>query len=185
MDYVSTRNKAARVTAAYAIANGIASDGGLYCPTGFPALAAEDWEALAGMDYKGRDVYKRQVQRGADRGKVLVRAQAAVHLAEIAGVVAVAVGFKKRGKIYGVAAKLGDVLRPAAGFPDAGYGLAIVDARRAAEADRIDLIEYAFISPHRCKLLSAPSGDIVIVYTMDAAKPVSYTHLDVYKRQSL
>ena len=53
MDYVSTRNKAARVTAAYAIANGIASDGGLYCPTGFPALAAEDWEALAGMDYKG------------------------------------------------------------------------------------------------------------------------------------
>ena len=54
MDYVSTRNKAARVTAAYAIANGIAPDGGLYCPTGFPALAAEDWEALAGMDYKGR-----------------------------------------------------------------------------------------------------------------------------------
>ena len=39
------------------------------------------------------------VQRGADRGKVLVRAQAAVHLAEIAGVVAVAIGFKKREKL--------------------------------------------------------------------------------------
>ena len=54
MDYVSTRNKANKVTAAYAIANGIAPDGGLYCPTAFPALTEEDWHALAQLDYKGR-----------------------------------------------------------------------------------------------------------------------------------
>ena len=38
MDYVSTRNKERKVSAAYAIANGIAPDGGLYCPTAFPTL---------------------------------------------------------------------------------------------------------------------------------------------------
>ena len=41
MDYVSTRNKERKVSAAYAIANGIAPDGGLYCPTAFPALCVQ------------------------------------------------------------------------------------------------------------------------------------------------
>lgn len=54
MEYVSTRDKTRKVSAAYAIANGIAPDGGLYCPTEFPALTAEDWHALANLDYKGR-----------------------------------------------------------------------------------------------------------------------------------
>ena len=54
MDYVSTRDKSRKVSAAYAIANGIAPDGGLYCPTEFPVLTAEDWHALANLDYKGR-----------------------------------------------------------------------------------------------------------------------------------
>ena len=54
MDYVSTRDKSRKVSAAYAIANGIAPDGGLYCPTAFPALTAEDWHAMANLDYKGR-----------------------------------------------------------------------------------------------------------------------------------
>ena len=54
MEYVSTRDKSRKVSAAYAIANGIAPDGGLYCPTEFPALTAEDWHALANLDYKGR-----------------------------------------------------------------------------------------------------------------------------------
>lgn len=54
MEYVSTRDKSRKVSAAYAIANGIAPDGGLYCPTAFPALTAEDWHALANLDYKGR-----------------------------------------------------------------------------------------------------------------------------------
>ena len=54
MEYVSTRDKSRKVSAAYAIASGIAPDGGLYCPTSFPALTAEDWHALANLDYKGR-----------------------------------------------------------------------------------------------------------------------------------
>ena len=54
MDYVSTRNKERKVSAAYAIANGIAPDGGLYCPTAFPALTDADWKTLAESDYKGR-----------------------------------------------------------------------------------------------------------------------------------
>ena len=54
MDYISTRNKERKVSAAYAIANGIAPDGGLYCPTAFPALTDADWKTLAESDYKGR-----------------------------------------------------------------------------------------------------------------------------------
>ena len=43
MDYVSTRNAGRRVSAAKAIATGIAPDGGLYCPTEIPSLTkAED-----------------------------------------------------------------------------------------------------------------------------------------------
>ena len=54
MEYVSTRDKSRKVSASYAIANGIAPDVGLYCPTSSPALTAEDWHALANLDYKGR-----------------------------------------------------------------------------------------------------------------------------------
>ena len=88
------------------------------------------------------------VQGVAHRSKVLVRAEAAVDFAEVAGVVAVAVGFKDRGKVYRVAAELCDVLRPVRNLRDAVYQHTIVDARRAAEPDRVDLIKYALISPH-------------------------------------
>ena len=54
MEYASTRDKSRKVSAAYAIANGIAPDGGLYCPIEFPSLTAEGWHALANLDYKGR-----------------------------------------------------------------------------------------------------------------------------------
>lgn len=54
MEYVSSRNKNLRVTAAQAIASGIAPDGGLFCPTAFPALTHADFQALMGMDYKDR-----------------------------------------------------------------------------------------------------------------------------------
>lgn len=54
MEYVSTRNKARKVSSAYAIATGIAPDGGLYCPTTFPELTKADWDALIESDYKGR-----------------------------------------------------------------------------------------------------------------------------------
>ena len=39
MNYVSTRDKKLSVSAAKAIATGIAPDGGLYCPTEIPQLA--------------------------------------------------------------------------------------------------------------------------------------------------
>lgn len=54
MDYVSTRNKEKKVSSAYAIATGIAPDGGLYCPSRFPALTQSDWDTLLQSDYKGR-----------------------------------------------------------------------------------------------------------------------------------
>ena len=54
MDYVSTRNKEKKVPSAYAIATGIAPDGGLYCPTSFPELTKSDWDTLIASDYKGR-----------------------------------------------------------------------------------------------------------------------------------
>ncbi len=54
MEYVSTRNKGKKVSSAFAIASGIAPDGGLYCPTTFPELTKSDWETLAASDYKGR-----------------------------------------------------------------------------------------------------------------------------------
>ncbi len=57
MEYVSTRDKSRKVSAAKAIATGIAPDGGLYCPTTFPQLAQEDWARLIKMDYKARAAF--------------------------------------------------------------------------------------------------------------------------------
>ncbi len=54
MDYVSTRDKTLTVSAAKAIATGIAPDGGLYCPTEIPKLTADDFAALCAKDYRGR-----------------------------------------------------------------------------------------------------------------------------------
>ena len=54
MEYVSSRDKNLRVSAAQAIAAGIAPDGGLFCPTTFPRLTAEDFQKLMTLDYKGR-----------------------------------------------------------------------------------------------------------------------------------
>lgn len=54
MEYVSTRDKLRKVSAAQAIAMGIAPDGGLYCPTEIPRLSHDDWKRLGEMDYKGR-----------------------------------------------------------------------------------------------------------------------------------
>lgn len=54
MDYVSTRDKTQKVSAAKAIASGIAPDGGLYCPTEIPKLTADDFAALCAKDYRGR-----------------------------------------------------------------------------------------------------------------------------------
>ena len=53
MDLISTRG-GERVTAAQAVVQGIASDGGLFVPETFPSVSAEEFEAMAGMDYPER-----------------------------------------------------------------------------------------------------------------------------------
>lgn len=54
MKYFSTRDKNNRVTAAQAIAQGLASDGGLFVPETIPAVSLSEIEALCRMDYRER-----------------------------------------------------------------------------------------------------------------------------------
>lgn len=54
MNYISTRDKSVKVTAAAAIAQGISVEGGLFVPDTFPIFTKEDFETLAKLDYKGR-----------------------------------------------------------------------------------------------------------------------------------
>ena len=54
MYYLSTRDKGLRLTAAQAIAQGLAPDGGLLTPESFPALSGSDLELLRGMSYPHR-----------------------------------------------------------------------------------------------------------------------------------
>ncbi|MDR1733878.1 MAG: threonine synthase [Oscillospiraceae bacterium] len=54
MLYTSTRNSDLRVTAAEAIAQGIAPDGGLYVPVAVPLFTADEIETLLRTDYCGR-----------------------------------------------------------------------------------------------------------------------------------
>jgi threonine synthase len=54
MKYYSTRNNSTTVTAAQAIAKGLASDGGLFVPETLPALGAGELDALAKLDYRSR-----------------------------------------------------------------------------------------------------------------------------------
>ena len=57
MEYISTRNKSVRVSASFAIANGISREGGLFVPDSFPKLSKEDFEKIASLDYIGRAKY--------------------------------------------------------------------------------------------------------------------------------
>ena len=57
MNYVSTRDKSVKVTAAKAIASGISAEGGLFVPDTFPSLSEKDFEALGKLDYIGRAKY--------------------------------------------------------------------------------------------------------------------------------
>ena len=57
MNYISTRDKSIKVTAAKAIAQGISVEGGLFVPDTFPTLTAEDFKKLTVLDYKGRAKY--------------------------------------------------------------------------------------------------------------------------------
>ncbi len=57
MNYISTRDKSVKVTAAKAIAQGISVDGGLFVPDCFPTLTADDFKKIAKLDYKSRAKY--------------------------------------------------------------------------------------------------------------------------------
>ena len=54
MHYHSTRDNNMSLTAAEAIAGGLAADGGLYVPDNFPTVTLQDIEKLVDMDYRGR-----------------------------------------------------------------------------------------------------------------------------------
>lgn len=54
MKYYSTRDAHTRVTAAQAIAGGLARDGGLYVPESIPAVTLNDIAALCKLDYRQR-----------------------------------------------------------------------------------------------------------------------------------
>ncbi len=54
MHYTSTRNSAVDIPASQAIVNGISSDGGLYVPSSFPKLSAEDIDQLIEKTYPER-----------------------------------------------------------------------------------------------------------------------------------
>ena len=51
MNYISTRNKELKLTAAEAIKKGLSDDGGLFVPEAFPRLKKADIQKLAGMSY--------------------------------------------------------------------------------------------------------------------------------------
>lgn len=54
MNYISTRNKSLKATAAEAIAKGISEEGGLFVPDTFPTLSEADFGELCSLDYVGR-----------------------------------------------------------------------------------------------------------------------------------
>ena len=56
MHYTSTRNNTVRVSAAQAIAMGISPEGGLYVPTEFPTITADDLQKWVSLSYQERAV---------------------------------------------------------------------------------------------------------------------------------
>ncbi len=56
MNYVSTRQGTAGITASQAIIHGIAPDGGLYVPTEMPSVSLDFIRELCGLDYRSRAV---------------------------------------------------------------------------------------------------------------------------------
>ncbi len=57
MNYISTRNKEIKVSAAQAIAQGISKDGGLFVPESIPVLSTADFAALQKMSYIERAAF--------------------------------------------------------------------------------------------------------------------------------
>ena len=90
----------------------------------------------------------RRVQRRAHARKIRVRTKAAVQLRIVPGIVAVSVGFKHRAEIHRVRPQLFDMGHPVQQLQNTRLRSAIVFPRRAAQAQRIDLVKHAFFKPH-------------------------------------
>ncbi len=108
------------------------------------------------------DVIKDSVQDDADAffveictdpGKVFIRSQTGVDPAVIPGIVSMCVGLKYRRKIDGVRPKSADMGYPVIHFCDPVFRNTVVFKGCTAETERIDLVKYAFISPHKICLL--------------------------------
>ena len=54
MKYYSTRDESIKISAAEAIAKGLAADGGLFVPESLPGVSREEIAELCAMDYRGR-----------------------------------------------------------------------------------------------------------------------------------
>ena len=54
MKYYSTRDESIKISAAEAIAKGLAGDGGLFVPESLPEVSLEDVRGMCALDYKGR-----------------------------------------------------------------------------------------------------------------------------------
>ncbi|MBQ4120066.1 MAG: threonine synthase [Clostridia bacterium] len=57
MNYISTRDKSVKVTAAMAISQGLSQEGGLFVPDTFKTLDTSDFKKLCELDYIGRANY--------------------------------------------------------------------------------------------------------------------------------
>lgn len=57
MEYLSTRDKSLRLSAAQAIKMGLSRDGGLFTPVEIPGLSPLELEALCDMTYQKRAAY--------------------------------------------------------------------------------------------------------------------------------
>ena len=57
MQYLSTRDKSLRMSAAEAIKMGLSRDGGLFTPVSFPTLGTLELETLCQMSYQQRAAY--------------------------------------------------------------------------------------------------------------------------------
>lgn len=54
MEYFSTRGDGIKISASQAVVNGLAPDGGLYVPSEFPHIGADELRDMLGDDYRGR-----------------------------------------------------------------------------------------------------------------------------------
>lgn len=88
------------------------------------------------------------VEGAANLGEVLIGAQAGVYSAVVPSVITMAVAVEQRREVDCIGPQLLDMLCPVPDFADAVGLNTIVNPRRTAEAQGINLIKNAFLRPH-------------------------------------